>query len=489
MPPPAPPAARLDGARRLEACDDLLLRIFRCLSLPEKAPLALASKRWQRLVLSEVTVKEEGLAARRLVEVIKWAGQSLQSLDVSHPNVAPYVLFDEVAAALSDHCPNVRTVVFWSAESAEHLPSSGMCTTKTLQLARACPLLDESCRIVISAANAAEYMSALDVLPGRHAVTLRTPPGDDVSNQDFCQAKAHALRSLLLHRRTASLRLEAQGNTVWGRVAAETVLEALGHSATTTAALPAQQPGQQAPPAVCSLECLALIDTDPASNEPAALAEGAATSLRTGTKFHYAGLQGLAVSGFCSQLSVDARLLALCSPGPLRRLSLRHTSSLTNAGELASLLAPFRLESFALKMEGVAVREAAATMPPVVAELLASPDARLSSLTLELDCRGFIGQGVDLARGRVDPDGVEHPAPFSVFSGALARNTSLRELVIGHPAGAEGAVLLAGALSSRAAPLRRLALTHSTVGPAGVTVVPPTHHQWPSLHMVACSLS
>lgn len=184
------PGDRLAGASRLEACDDLLLRIFAHLPILHRKRLTVTSRRWQRLLSpSEISGISGGLTSRA-ADIIRWAGSSLTSLDLSSM-MALDLSADADAAieAVCSACPNLRQLVLWDVAGAR-VPGDGHKLTSEAQvdkLARACPLLDDSTRLAVLARGAAAASRLLDAVPGRYA--------------GHCKPLCLSLPSVLYHKR------------------------------------------------------------------------------------------------------------------------------------------------------------------------------------------------------------------------------------------------------------------------------------------------
>lgn len=197
---------RQGSAGRLEASDDLLLRIFRGFTVVERLRLAAVSKRWQRLLLAELVFKEvDKDITRRLQQIIRWAGDALTRLDISALE-CEVIRWREIILQLCDHCPNLKELVMWAEDKAP--PPQivwGVDPEMARRLAAQCPLLEETSRVVICWNSFADGIAVLDALPGRHGlhfeqtgVTAGLPTGNPLD--------IDSLPAVLTHRRAAHLR-------------------------------------------------------------------------------------------------------------------------------------------------------------------------------------------------------------------------------------------------------------------------------------------
>lgn len=134
----------MGSACRLEACDDLLLRIFRTFSVIGRLRLAGVSKRWQRLLLAELVFKEIDVEiVSRAPQIIRWAGDALIRLDFSALVYGLGVFVNDIMDVLCDSCPNLKTLVVWAPEQPAQRRPYSMETLIQLsaaqRLAAACP--------------------------------------------------------------------------------------------------------------------------------------------------------------------------------------------------------------------------------------------------------------------------------------------------------------------------------------------------------------
>lgn len=327
------------AASRLEACDDLLLRIFRSIPLADKLRLTVTSKRWQRLLLSELSGIKGAVPSCRVADVVRWAGKNLVSLDLTAQHEGEGGPNAEAAvAAACEACPNLRKLVMCSPDG----PNLGTISASLASyLATTCLLLDDSSRVAI---NISSFVSGtariLDALPGRHFLRRVNHNPWLVPNFSI-DAELAALHALLAHRRLAGLSISGarDDSAAWDRIV-DAVFAALISTA--------RSGDDTSAPRYC-LERLHLSNWGGhAPSQRALLTESGVRAAREKAQETLGGaarllgnLRSIELEGSCQRRNVDAELLAHCAPATLRRLRLTDTSAPADAAALAALLQPF----------------------------------------------------------------------------------------------------------------------------------------------------
>lgn len=160
-----------------EASDDILLRVFEPLTLAQRLRLSTVSKRWHRLLLSKLPIPHS--AAAHVSDLCARAGSNLRSLDIDE--ALRCVRLDDLMKVLcnTDAGRQLQRLLMWwgSPEGVGLLRGVGITVAQALQLAAACPHLEElgtTC-VIETDGGARAAASALAVLPGRHVLVLTTP--------------------------------------------------------------------------------------------------------------------------------------------------------------------------------------------------------------------------------------------------------------------------------------------------------------------------
>lgn len=150
---------RHDPAACLEASDDMLARVLSPLGLDERLRLATVSKRWNRLLYSEL--RFPSWHAWRIPAVIRRVGSALRVLDISHVLAdRDHIAKDRLPgllSALGDGAgAELRTLNALSFTDNERtlwdyplrdLPF--FTPEQAFQLRASCPLLDASTRLAV----------------------------------------------------------------------------------------------------------------------------------------------------------------------------------------------------------------------------------------------------------------------------------------------------------------------------------------------------
>lgn len=197
------------AAARLDASDDMLMRLFSPLALVERLRLATVSKRWRRLLQSELHFPT--WHNWRAPAVARRAGSALRVLDISTFCICDNSskLIEGLVAVLGGAAGTaLHTLIAWD-DAGESNPMWGppsFSPEQALQLSASCPRLDSSTRVAMRVCGAEEAVRLLDALPGRHAVLLMAPAvASDATQLDAATAEPAALDALLRHPRLCGL--------------------------------------------------------------------------------------------------------------------------------------------------------------------------------------------------------------------------------------------------------------------------------------------
>lgn len=491
-------------AARLEACDDTLTCVFASLSLVERLRLLTVSKRWLRLLLVDVRFPSEHVW--RAPAVLKRAGNALRSLQLAGVGDVYSIYtgqseFREILRALSA-CPESQLgmLVTWEPRlDAEHWQKEQPALSKeeAMQLAASCPRLGErTCLCLRAEEDAAQAITMLDALPGRHAVQLRRARG-----KGFPLPEA-LLRVLLRHPRLQALIFDVS-KISWDedqfgydddeedgdvpeehRASKRRSIAAAAFDAVATAL----QTG-----AALRLEAVSLCsDRERADPRPAfasaAAVEAAFEAAATGPGGPAPWpLRRLSLEGSltCPGLT---RAALVASRGSLQHLRVCVSHALVcahggGAAALAALLGYVGGSLELLHLESSAGLSAPSTWRetpflPGLVPLLSSADCRLHTLSVG---------GVNFTNlARLAPELRDlqqpgHPAPpASPLEGFLAALSSNRSLTALHIKGCKWSEMemerFAAALGGRASPLKELYLCCSHLPPGGAPLAPPTCH-------------
>lgn len=432
--------ARRGAAARLEASDDLILRVMSLFRLDERLRLASVSKRWQMLVLFELCIPSWHFW--RAPAILRRAAGFLRvcRIDTQYEDAAA-----ELVRALCASGATLHTLVLWGpVDSVGDRGGVTLSAEQALQISASCAHLDASTRLAFAGTGAAQAVALLDALPGRHAVRLERQAA---AGPDPDGAEAAALTALLRHPGLCALSYKhttrEPDDSQWLDAVQAAVLHALspqgqregsalerldvrdgrkaheGHVAFPDVASVADAFGPPGPPPPqCSLRGLYL-----QSWAPPSFVRGVLAASRGSLRLLETNLSGRVVPGTAAGAAVLAAVLECLSS----------------------------LET--IDIGGYIGPEAPRVVIPGLAPLLASPDCRLSTLTitsLDFTDLGAPLNGLESAVG----------SAASLFSGllhAITANRSLRTLqldesILGDAIGP----LLGAALAARTAPLDSL---------------------------------
>lgn len=430
-------AARQLAAVRLEASDDILLKIFSSLTLKEKLQLESTSKRWRRLLLSELRVPRA--AAGSVRALCSRAASSLVSLDMSRAGEDCETNLQRLVDVLSGEAGrNLRGLVMYHVcnDRVGHEPSLSL--EQALQLAAACPRLEaDKTRLRLSVVGAANAAAALAALPGLHSLVV-TPP----SEADFA-SRAHDddWDPVLTSNRLFAF-------TIAGPFSHECPQLNPWFDAAFDGLLPLLQSGR------CpNLEFL-IID-DGAAAAPTQLPDaalgmllGAAEARRQRGGAPLCRLRGFQAPMRGRHPAFTAAVIAAAA-GQLRALDLRCGTSLAGAAPLASI---FTAVGDSLREFGVQRSDMNHASLSPLGDQLAAPGCKLRELFVT-ENEAF-DDAAALEQQALAPPG--ELTPYERFLRALSGNASLRELTLAGCGGRAETAMLAAALSVRAAPLEKL---------------------------------
>lgn len=196
----------------------LLACIFAPLSLVERLRLATVSKQWLRGLLADLRFPREH--AWRASPIVRRAGDALRSLHVAplhDVNDRERTLAGIVRALCGGAGAQLRSFVMWDPpQDATRLEESAafLSAPQALQLGAACPHLDASTRLALSA-EAAKAVAVLDAVPGRHAVSLVESDESDEADDDESHraAEGAAQEAVVRHPRLFALILTCSYST------------------------------------------------------------------------------------------------------------------------------------------------------------------------------------------------------------------------------------------------------------------------------------
>lgn len=428
---------RVVAARRLEESDDVLLRVLASLSLEERLRLTPVSKRWQRLLMTEL--RFPAWHVWRAPAVVRRVGNALRVLHVCATEVRT---LDEVHRVLiSGGGAELRTLVTWDdgedRTRAEPFANIAFFTSdEALQLRAACPRLGAATRLAVHAAGAAQAASLLNVLPGRHYLVLDELAEAWTSAATAADAGA-ALRALVCHPRLCGLDVNGGDNATLFDSVAGAVVGGL------TAARD-QREG-------CSLEHLRLSGGDP-NRQPDGLHTAFPDAAAVEATFGVAGAPGQeqAVCSLRSFAVIGAvpaahtRGVLAASLGSLERLYVEDGTSLVGQDAATELGEAFVRRATSLETFALNNVSDAGVLPQLLAPLLAARSCRLRFLKLA---------GADFRTLPVRPP-EESLRTAVAFFDALSRNRSLRHLELENLSWWPlDSALFASALAARSAPL------------------------------------
>lgn len=189
------------AASRLEASDDILMRIMRLLTTRQRIRVSSVSKRWLRLAVTELSFHDHD-NVYCAIKHVKRAAPHLVKLDVSEARRDPASYVRALAGPREGSCP-LRQFISWSAgEGIGGRDSCWLFPEDSKLLRNACPLLDEATRLATLCGDGGvdELMELVDSIRGRHFLYLFSGGGSR-------ESVIAALRCLPSHPRVAGFRL------------------------------------------------------------------------------------------------------------------------------------------------------------------------------------------------------------------------------------------------------------------------------------------
>lgn len=467
--------SRLCAAIRLEGIDALLLLVFAPLGLVERARLLTVSKRWQRLLLTELRAGET--APQHLLPLIVRAGSALRALDVSSTR---YLFIDELLRALSGPAGSElrELVAFVPRGDVGEQPKHRTCFILNPDMAErlraACPRLDDSSRLYLIAPGAVAALAMLSDLPGRHFLQLMPPR---IPLPSWSPEESSALHAVARHQRVAAMTLfvssyfrfaASDPRYVWAAAAEDALIDAFGTGECFVEHLDVKTShgladGEQGPSPLTSAAVAAAV--------AAAAASAAATAAAAAQLQPQAGGVGVGGGGggcrpqrgllsFSTMEVARPSLLAgilARSRGSLRALRLGALFPPLQPPALAAILSLFAAtgdedESPPLRSLSVHVAHLDAAAAAAFAQLLSSPTSRLHTLQL----LGDAGAAPEDMPTATEDEAVDL-TPWESFLHGLVRNASLTRVDLRSSTITPGGVMMLGAaLSARATAIQEL---------------------------------